>query len=359
MRVAFLIEDSLPNGRVGPEHTPHLWRLITEEGGWAPDGGRSVLASSTYPNHASFVTGADVQQHRIFTNDVWDSEQEAFICSAFVGPAIETVFDAARRAGLSTSAILGDQTMVGSMDAPSADVHWPPMGEPPEGAATDSLGYMATSEVIAAADRLDAWAADLVFIHGNEPDSALHLYGPDAPETIDAIHQCDVQLAEMVDRLRPRWDETVVFVVSDHEQEQIDHRFDAIDLGAELDAAGLPGIAHNEGTVGLVIESPGAAAIRRLDPIEDAVDLDEGITLAWSGPGRVFGRRHKSINGQHGSPRTRTQVASVFGGHPVVKTLADELASTTPSATDYAPTMAALLGFDLPHATGRSLLQTS
>lgn len=335
---------------------PNLWRLISEEGGWAPDGGRSVLASSTYPNHASFVTGADVQQHRIFTNDVWHPEEQAFICSALVGPAIETIFDAARRAGISTSAILGDQTMVGSMAAPSADIHWPPMGKPPESAARDSLGYMATAEVIAAADQLDAWNTDLVFIHSNEPDSVLHLFGPDAPETLDVIRRCDAELGQMIERLRPRWDETVVFVVSDHEQEQIDHRFDAIDLSSELHTAGLPGIAHNEGTVGLVIESPGAAVIRSLNPIEDAVDLEKGVTLAWSSAGRVFGHGHKNLNGQHGSPRTMTQVAAVFGGHPIVNDLSAAFTSATPTATAYAPTIAALMGFDLPAATGRDLL---
>jgi len=358
MRVVFLIFDSLPHGRVGPEHTPNLWRLITEEGGRAPNGGRAVLASSTYPNHASFVTGADVQQHRIFTNDVWDTETRSFIGSALVGPAIETIFDAARRAGLSTAAVLGDQTMVGSMAAPTADIHWPPMGQPPAGAAKDSLGYMATTEVIAAADRLGAWDADLAFIHGNEPDSALHLFGPDAPETTDAIRQCDEELAQIVERLRPNWAETVLFVVSDHEQEQIDHRFEAIDMGAELDAAGLPGTAHNEGTVALVIESPGASEISMLETIEAAVDLDEGITLAWSSAGRVFGRRHKSINGQHGSPRTMTQVAAVSGGHPMVPRLATAMASSTPHATCYAPTIAQLLGFELPAATGVSLLSS-
>ena len=35
MRVVFLIEDSLPNDRVGPELTPTLWSLI-EQGGWHP-----------------------------------------------------------------------------------------------------------------------------------------------------------------------------------------------------------------------------------------------------------------------------------------------------------------------------------
>jgi len=356
VRVVFLIEDSLPNGRVGPEHMPNLWNLITEGGGWAPGGGKSVLASSTYPNHASFVTGAGVQQHRIFTNDVWHPEEQAFICSALVGPAIETIFDAARRAGFSTAAILGDQTMVGSMDAPSADVHWPPMGKPPAGAARDSLGYMATIEVIAAADELDAWNADLVFIHSNEPDSALHLFGPEAAETLDVIRRCDAEVGQMTERLRPQWDETVVFVVSDHEQEQIDHRFEAVDLASELHAAGLAGIAHNEGMVGLVVESPGAEAIKKLDPIENAVDLVDGITLAWSSAGRVFGHSHKNLNGQHGSPRTMTQVAAVFGGHPIVTNLAAAFASTTPSAIDYAPTIAALMGFDLPAATGRNLL---
>ena len=348
-RVVFLIEDSLPNGRVGPELTPMLWSLIGE-GGWNPNGGVSVLASSTYPNHATFATGRDVASHRIFTNDVWDGER--FVCSSTVGPVGDTVFLAAKRAGRSSAAIVGDQTMVGCMGATDADVHWPPAGVLPATVERDCLGYAANSAVIEQLASSSALDADVLYIHMNDPDSTLHLFGPDAPETVDRIREIDDDLAAIVEMLRPRWDDTVLFIVSDHEQEAVNQNLEPINLLEELDHAGLPGHAHNEGTIGIVYDSPGAAVIKQLGLIEDAVDLDlnedgSAITLAWSGQGRVFGRSNTTLAGQHGSPRTRTQVATVSGGHAAVGDLATLLAARRPHATDYAQLIATLLGLPL------------
>lgn len=344
-----MILDSLPNNRVGPELTPTLWSLI-QQGGWHPDGGISVLASSTYPNHATFTTGVDVAEHRIFTNDVWNGSE--FVCSSTVGPAIATIFDWASAAGISTAAITGDDTMVGCMGARGADVVWPPPGVLPSSIARDCLGYAANSAVIENLAGSGALDTDLLYVHVNDPDSTLHFHGPEAAETLTRIREIDDDLATVVDLLAPRWDETVLFVVSDHEQEAVDQRLPPVDLAKEMARAGMPGDAHNEGTVGLVHNSPGAAIIEALAPIRGAVDLDVGVTLAWSDPGRVFGAEPSTLNGQHGSPRTRAQVATVAGGHRVVKGLAEQIsrgfgsAHGRPAATSYANVIAELFAMN-------------
>lgn len=354
MRVAFVVEDSLPNGRVGAKLTPTLWSLI-EAGGWHAAGGRSVLASSTYPNHASFATGTDVAGHRIFTNDVWDGER--FVCSSVNGPVGETIIDAARAAGRSVAAAMGDWTMLRCMGADRSDVHWPPSSQPVADIPRDCLGYPDRSVVLDAVDRLEVFDHDLSIVHVNDPDSTLHLHGPGAAETTEMIRLVDADLARLVARLHPRWDETVLFVVSDHEQEQIDHGQPPIDMVKVLADAGLPGHAHNEGTVALVIDGPEPDLLVALPDVEGAQRMDAGVTLVWSGAGRVFGRGGgKTIEGQHGSPRMMTQVATVSGGHPVVKRLATTLATRQPHATDWAPTIADLLQVPLPNATGTSLL---
>ena len=315
-----------------------------------------MLASSTYPNHASFVTGLDVAQHRIFTNDIWNGTD--FVCSSTIGPVGDNIFRAARRRGLSTAAILGDQTMVGCMAATEAHIHWPPMGELPEGTPVDCLGYAANAAVLDALATSGALDADLLYVHMNDPDSTLHRYGPEAPETIERIREIDDDLAAVVEMLRPRWNDTVLFVVSDHEQETVNREAEPIDLVALLNEAGLPGHAHNEGTIGIVYDSLGAASMSDLDPLSGAIDLDmnrdgTAITLVWSERGRVFGRSKKTGAGQHGSPRTRTQVATVSGGHPIVPDLARRIAtgfdSSTdrPFATDYAHVISGLLGLRL------------
>ncbi|MGI9606308.1 MAG: alkaline phosphatase family protein [Acidimicrobiales bacterium] len=355
MRVVFLIEDSLPNGAVGPELTPTLWSLI-EQGGWAPGGGTSVLASSTYPNHATFATGTDVQDHRIFTNRIHDGDR--FVCSSTIGPVGETLFAAARAAGRTTSVVLGDNTMIGSMGAGEADVSWPPSNGPRDDVATDCLGYPANEVVIEQIDELEALSADLAIVHMNDPDSTLHLHGPDAAEAASRIRAVDDDLAAVVERIRPAWDDTVLFVVSDHEQEAIDPDLEPVRFADELATAGLPGAAHDEGMAGIVYGGPGADRLRSLSAISGALDLDvaEGISLVWSEPGRVFGGGHKTFRGQHGSPRTTTQVAAVAGGHPAVRAIARSLATRQPHASDWAPTMAALLGIPLPAATGTPLV---
>lgn len=350
MRVVFLIEDSLPNSMVGPESTPTLWSLIGE-GGWHPDGGVSVLASSTYPNHASFVTGTDVSDHRIFTNDIWDGER--FVCSSTIGPVGDTIFQAARRAGVSTSATLGDQTMVGVMGARDADLSWPPSGTLPPGTQTDCLGYAANEAVLEVLGSTDALDVDLAYVHFNDPDSTLHLHGPDAIETHQRIREIDDDLATVVELLRPRWEETVLFVVSDHEQESIDHTQEPLDMSDMLHRAGMPGHAHNEGTIAVVVDGADAETITRLPEVTGAIDLDVGVALAWSEPGRVFGRGNKTLNGQHGSPRTRTQVAAVSGGHPMATQLATRISAglsmpgARPRATDWAPLIAEVFRFEL------------
>lgn len=353
LRVVFVVEDSLPNGRVGPELTPTLWSLI-EQGGWHPEGGVSVLASSTYPNHATFATGTDVAEHRIFANDIWDGD--SFVCSSTAGPVGETIFDRALAAGVSTAAITGDQTMIGCMGARAADISWPPTETLDNSLERDCLGYLANGAVIDAVASTNALDADIVYVHMNDPDSTLHRYGPEAPETVERIKGVDDDLATLVELLIPRWDDTVLFVVSDHEQETVDTSQPPIDLAAELDRAGMPGNAHNEGAIGIVYDGPGAETIRRLDVISGAIDLDTtatgAITLAWSDPGRVFAKSQNTLAGQHGSPRTTTQVATVSGGHTLVPGLAERLAvgfgspSGRPHGFHYARVIADL--FELP-----------
>lgn len=70
MSVLFLVLDGLPVRHVGRRHIPTLAPL-TAGGGWAPMGGRAVVApSSTYPNHATFVTGTGPAAHGVHGNHI-------------------------------------------------------------------------------------------------------------------------------------------------------------------------------------------------------------------------------------------------------------------------------------------------
>ena len=59
-------------------------------------------------------------------------------------------------------------------------------------------------------------------------------------------------------------------------------------------------------------------------------DAELEACLAWCVPGRTFGFRELPTEpGTHGSPRTRTQVAVVTGGHPAAARLARRTSART------------------------------
>lgn len=340
MRVVFVVIDALPNQWVGPVWTPHLWSVV-EQGGWNPDGGTAVLSTATYPNHASFVTGREPVVHGILANRIWGGD--GFVGSWDVGPAGPTLFTAAKAAGVSSSIVVGDHKLIGVMGGRQADLHWPPEGRRAD-VALDEFRYAADTSVLAAVDDLDALTAEMTVVHFNEPDTACHLHGPDAPETGERVRRTDAVFGELLERMRPRWADTVVMVVSDHDQERVtSHGFD---LAGVLDREGLPGVVENEGTAAIVRDGPALDALRALDGIEDGCVIDRHHTVVWGGPGQVFGPWLDELRGSHGSPRCATQVAVVGGGHPWVPALATTVGATPPRATAWAPLIARLLDFE-------------
>ncbi|MFP6665538.1 MAG: alkaline phosphatase family protein [Deltaproteobacteria bacterium] len=352
MKVVFIIEDSLPNRAVSPSTTPHLWKFMAA-GACHAAGGRAVLSTATYPNHASFITGAVPEAHGVVTNRVWDGAR--FVCASGIGPTSETLFAAARRAGVSTSAVLGDQKLVGVMGAVAADGHWPPRGLLPEGTLLDEFQYATDAAVLGALGETAALEADLAVVHLNDPDTACHLFGPDSEEARVRFQATDAAFGQILEMLAPGWEDTIVFVVSDHDQEtMLDEP--AIDLAAILAERGLPGKVVSEGTTAQVVQGPTLDELRALPGVTGVAASGSGRSLVWGAPGTAFGTVDWRLKGGHGSPRTDTQVAAVGGGHPLVEPLGDSLRVRRPDATDWAPTMAALLGFALADATGTPLL---
>ena len=171
MRVIFVVIDALPNHWVSEEWTPNLWALL-KSGGWNPSGGRAVLSTATYPNHASFVTGRDPSSHGIFVNRVWDGSQ--FVISSKIGPQGDTLFLAADRSGVSSAVVVGDHKLIGVMGANEADVCWPPDGERQD-VELDEFRYAADISVLDAVDSIGLMESDFGFVHFNEPDTVCHL----------------------------------------------------------------------------------------------------------------------------------------------------------------------------------------
>jgi hypothetical protein len=356
MRVVLLVLDAQPLRHVNPGTTPVLAGLAAE-GGCAPTGGRAVLTSATYPNHATFVTGMDAAGHGLYANHV---VRDGRVVRAYdVGPSALTLFDACRSAGRRATAVLGDHHLVPVMGASAADTHWPPDGTLPENRRLDAFGYLHDAETIEPLRAAAAGRFDLLVSQLNGPDTAAHRHGPDSADALDVYTETDGYVGELVETLRPEWDDTVLIVVSDHDQTTVTEP-EPVDLHAAAARAGVEARIILEGDGAVVVgDDPlagswldgldGVAGTAPLGPSWRFVSAERGHWFAPAGT-------EMSLHGIHGGMATRAQVAVVAGGHPSVGPMAASIAARPPDAADWAVTIADLLQVELPGAVGRSLL---
>ncbi len=214
------------------------------------------------------------------------------------------------------------------------------------------FGYASDAAVLEALGSIDL-DADFVVIHLNEPDTTSHLYGPDSPEAMEQYRSTDAAYGEVIARFTEGWDDTIVFTLSDHDQETITDG-ELVDLGAALRAVDGVDVAH-EGTAALVHVAPDASSpaddhllemIRAVPGVEATAPVAPDVWMTWTEPGRAFAGPPIPLGGQHGSPRCRTQMAIVSGGDRRVGGLARRIERCQPSALDWAPTIAELLELD-------------
>jgi len=359
MKVVFTVLDSLPARHVGERHTPVLTALARAVG-TEPGHGRAVMTAATYPNHATFATGARPREHGIGTNYV---PRAGGLTPAWeLGPSAPTLFDACRSAGRSSAAVVGDQCLIGVMGARAADTHWPPNGEIPSHARRDAHDYVDDADTIVALLAAIDDRPDLVVSQLNGPDTAAHVHGPDSDAAFAAYRETDARLDAIREHLD--WDDTVWIVVSDHDQETVVEP-EPVDLRPAFAQRGVDLFALPEGSATVVCGEGALDAVRWLPSVEGVEGTapfhvaDPGLEacLAWCVAGRTFGFAELPTEpGTHGSPRTRTQVAVVTGGHALAAPVARAAASRTVDAVDWAPTIAALLDLSLPLASGRSLV---
>jgi hypothetical protein len=291
-RVVFLIIDAFDPRRLSPRLTPNLWRWANADGAVSGTG-RSVMASCTYPNHATFITGVDPARHGIHTNHVIRNGR---VQGAWeVGPGRRTLFDAL--ADFGTSAVLGDHHLVGVMGASAATSHWPPDGDKSDVSELDLLGYPADEAVLPLLlTELTASPALVVGYFGSI-DTVSHVYGPESKEAEASYRSVDDKVALIDEAIRPGWQQTLLVVVSDHTQDTAEER-PGIDLRPTL---GEDAIVVDEGSAVLVAGESDPAVLRKIDGIEGWELLDDGSVLAWCEPGRFFGPFDRPIlKGVHG-----------------------------------------------------------
>lgn len=351
--------DGLGARGVGAAVTPAIDALAAE-GGWAPDGGRAVMTTSTAPNLATFATGTTPNRHGIPAAHVPVGDGADVVSAHEHGPAVPSLFEVLRHAGRSSGIAVSDPRTLGVMGAARCDrVHSPEANGTPNG-STDVEQVAADDE--ATTDALVAMVEDppdLVVGHLRLPDAAAHVHGPDDPAAIESYRETDRRVARILEPTAREWDEWTVAVLSDHDQEEVLHDREPVDLQHRVDAVGLPLVVVPEGGAALVLGTDRRHGqwLTEVAGVAGSIELGDRVRLVWARPGRVFGPGDRALpRSVHGGPATTTQVAVVGGGHPAVERLASGLRRRAPGGADWAVTLAELLGVPLPTATGRSLL---
>jgi predicted AlkP superfamily pyrophosphatase or phosphodiesterase len=301
--------------------------------GWAagglvrPGGATSVMCSSTYPNFASIVTGKLPIEHGIMTNLV--VVDGAARPASELGPRSLTFLDR------ESEVVVGDQHLIGVMAAQTAGRHWPPDGLVPDGTELDLFGYVTDREVatrvIEALDR----RPELIFAQLNSPDTFAHACGPDSEEAIESYRELDSSLAVIGSAIR--WDQDLLLVTSDHDQETIDPT-KRIDLHTVVSEHGLDVTVVDEGTAAMVT-GPGAIQptwVAKVQGVESWVQVAPDVAFVFSLPAWWFADPDlPDLRGAHGGPRTRSTVAVVAGAEALLSQIASRFSASRLGAADW------------------------
>jgi arylsulfatase A-like enzyme len=268
--------------------------------------GQAVMASCTYPNHASFITGQLPAAHGIYTNHV---VRDGRVRGAWeVGPEVPTLFEMLSDCG--TEAVLGDHHLVGVMRATTADRHWPESGDVTQVDDLDLLGYPSDQAVLPHLVKALSGDAGFVFGYLGSIDTYSHVYGPDSDEATNAYREVDQKVGVLHEELASDWDDSVIVVVSDHIQDTV--AGPGIDLHTAL---GEDVVVIDEGSAALLYGSFDIDLLTDLEGVLGWESHPDGTTLAWCGPGRYFGRSDQPVFlGIHGGNHTRSQLGLVSGG---------------------------------------------
>jgi len=351
-RIILISVDALVPDAIDDGLTPHLVSLAAS-GGWAREGQQVPLPSSTYPSHASLLTGLMPERHGMRANSAYAVAEPS--ARAWYGGrrvTAPTLLSRAKAAGLRSGVALGDFKIYGVVGGEDATWAYPPDGRPGPDDAFDLFGYLTNASVQPALLRGAAERdLDLLFGHFNEPDTWGHLFTAASGRARQSFAEVDAMVGDVVDAARADWDRLLVIVLSDHGMVPFaDARF--VPLRGIAGVEALVADAIEDGGSAIVLPAPGvsanalAATFLASDEIAAATVTSLGDVIVEAVPGVRFGSDSpaKIFQAGHGGPDTARGVAIVGGGHPAAARIGARIAADTPRQIDWAPTIAAVLG---------------
>jgi predicted AlkP superfamily pyrophosphatase or phosphodiesterase len=217
------------------ENTPTLWRLAQEGAHGAL---RPSFPSVTFPNHYALITGRRPDRNGMINNRMEDPERPGVVFTlgdrAVAADPIwwadaTPLWITAERAGIRT----------GTMFWPGSDFEL--QGMRPSQWRTFDMGMPNTARVETLLSWLDLpTSARPVFftLYFDTVDTAGHRFGPDAPETIDAVREVDARIAQLIEGLAARGVVANLVIVADHGMASVsDERIIDLDANAGAEVA--------------------------------------------------------------------------------------------------------------------------
>jgi alkaline phosphatase D len=209
----------------------HLLALA-KEGASAPEGMAPSYPSLTFPNHYTLVTGLYPEHHGIVANSFYDPLRKQKY--ALGDP--RSVTDGTWYGGTPLWSLAEKQGMR------SACFFWP--GSEAEIAGERPTYYLKYDDAFPDEKRIDqviAWLnlpaeqrPHFITLYYSNVDHAGHKYGPEAPETRDAVRHVDALIGDLHAKLAKTHLPVDLIVVSDHGMEQTQGGWVDLDKYADL-----------------------------------------------------------------------------------------------------------------------------
>jgi predicted AlkP superfamily pyrophosphatase or phosphodiesterase len=408
--VVISVDGMMPDVYLDPDahglHVPTLRALVA---GGASGRVHGVMPTVTYPSHTTLVTGVPPAVHGIVSNKPIDplaKNQDGWWWYA-EDIKVPTLYQAVEAAhgqaalitwpvsvGAHASIVVPEYWRAGTPDDQKLvrALSTPGILDEAEQIEPQLWSYLTPPEIRDHAQISIARAViakhhpDLVLIHVFALDDAQHAHGPWSDEAKATLEAIDKELGVLLADLQhsPDWPRTSLVVVSDHGFAPIDHelrlgalfvRHGLIRLDADGNVASADvGVVAAGGSALIYVLDPskqqaidaavvelGDRVARRIDPTELAkLGADPRASFALvAAPGNGFSEKRSGDvvveigpHGTHGWPPTDPAMASsliAFGPNvPHVDLGAVDM-------LDIAPTLAALLGVELPRAVGHAI----
>jgi len=210
---------------------PNLLRLASI-GASAPEGMIPSFPSVTFPNHYTIVTGLYPEHHGIIANSFYDPARKQSY--SYIKP--ETVTDGSWYGGVPLWDLAEKQGMR------SACFFWP--GSEAEIDRTRPSYYLHYDDRVAGEQRIDqviSWLKlspgqrpHFITLYFSEPDHTGHEFGPESPQTAEAVHHVDALIGILLADLKTLPLRVDTFVVSDHGMATVEGNWIDLDHYADL-----------------------------------------------------------------------------------------------------------------------------